>query len=198
MHSTKTRVSVVSTALLVSFFTFGAVRTARASSDFPAALQKALQAQPQFAGTNFCVPLCTACHNTTKGGPGDVNSFGTNLEFKGGLPKFNADADAKVLLAVTRYFAATPGPNDLQTVDHKWDSDGDHVSDEQELKELSSPSLPLPRGEHEFCSDIAYGCGARIAHAAPPPVDRVGLFSAGLLVLGLTLFRRRLRRSPVR
>jgi hypothetical protein len=39
-----------------------------------------------------------------------------------------------------------------------------------------------------------YGCFARVA-AAPPPADRLGLFSAGLVVLGLAAFRRIKRRA---
>lgn len=193
MHSTKTRVWAFGAACLVGLTTFGSARSAHASSDFPAALQKALQAQPQFAGTTFCVPLCTACHNTTQGGPQNINPFGHNLEFYGGLALGNADADAKVLGAVTRYFMATPAAG-VPQVGGKWDSDNDGVSDEQELKDLSSPSLARPRGEHEFCSDLAYGCGARIA-PAPPPVDRIGLFSASFVILGLAAFRR-FRRVP--
>ena len=190
MHSSKTRASLLGAALFVGLATLGSARTAHASSDFPASLQKALNAH--FPGQQFCVPLCTACHNTTKGGPGDVNVFGHNLEFNGFLAQGNPNADAKVAMALENYFMKTPGANDKQ-VNGKWDSDGDGVSDEDELRELSSPSLALPRGEGEFCPDIKYGCFARIA-AAPPPADRLGLFSAGLAVLGLAALRR--RRAP--
>jgi len=194
MQASKTRASLLGAALLVGLATFGSARTAQASSDFPGALQKALD--KHFPGKQFCVPLCTACHNTTKGGPGDMNVFGHSLEVNGLLPLGNPNADVKVAAAIENYFKKAPGPNDKQ-VNGKWDSDGDGISDEDELADFSSPSLALPRGEKEFCPDIAYGCGARIA-AAPPPVDRLGLFSAGLVVLGLAAFRRRklARRAP--
>ncbi len=193
-HSNKTRGPVLGAALLIGLASIGSARTAQASTDFPAALQKALEAH--FQGQSFCVPLCTACHNTTKGGPRDLNVFGTNLELKAGLFLGNVHADDKVAGAITKYFMTAPGPDDKQ-VNGKWDSDGDGISDEDELKVYSSPSLPSPRGDQEFCSDLKYGCGARIA-AAPPPVDRVGLFAAGLAVLGLAALRRRNRHQSVR
>jgi hypothetical protein len=188
-HSTKTRASLFCTGLLLGLATLLPARSAHASSDFPAALKTALEAH--FPGQQFCVPLCTACHNTTKGGPRDVNVFGTNLEFHGGLPPGNTNAATKVPRAIEAYFKATPGPNDSQ-VNGQWDSDGDGISDEQELKDLSSPSIAGPRGEGAFCTDIRYGCGARIA-AVPPPADSVALFAASLAALGLIALRRRTR-----
>jgi len=191
MHPSKTRASVVSAALLVGLATLGSARAAQASSAFPASMQKALNTH--FSRQDFCVPLCTACHNTTKGGPGDLNVFGKNLWINGPLPKGNENADAKVATAIDAYFKKVP-PATAPQVNGKWDSDGDKRSDEDELAVFDSPSLAYPSGEKEFCPDIAYGCGARIA-AAPPPVDRLGLFSAGLLVLGLAAVRR-LKRTP--
>ena len=184
MHSSKTRASVLGAALLVGLATLGSARTAQASLTYPSSLQKALNAH--YKRTDFCVPLCTACHNTTKGGPGDLNVFGTNLWTGGPLLK-NYD-DAKVAAAVESYFMKTPPANKPQ-VNGKWDSDADGVSDEDELAGFDSPSLPGAIGVDQFCPDIRYGCGARIA-AAPPPLDRLGLFSAGLVVLGLAAARR--------
>jgi hypothetical protein len=74
------------------------------------------------------------------------------------------------------------------------DSDGDGVSDVDELNAGDSPSIAGPAGQGQFCSDLQYGCGARIA--AAPPVDRLSLLSAGLVTLGLVLSRR--RRSKLR
>jgi hypothetical protein len=192
-HLAKSRASLsgFGAALLIGLATFGSARTASASSNFPAKLKEALE--QHFPGQTFCVPLCTACHNTTKGGPGDPNVFGKNMELHGFLTPGSVFAD-KLPDEIKNYFAATPGPGDPQ-VNGKWDSDLDGFSDEQELMELSSPSIAGPRGVGAFCTDLAYGCGARIA-PAPPPVDRVGLFSAGLVVLGLAAWRRR-RRVPI-
>jgi hypothetical protein len=192
MHPSKTRASVVSAALLLGLATLGSPRTAQASPKFPASMQKALNTH--FARTDFCVPLCTACHNTTKGGPLDLNKFGNNLWIYGPLPKGDENADAKVAAAIDHYFKTPPPPTVVGQINGKWDSDEDKRSDEDELAVFDSPSLPYASGENEFCPDITYGCGARIA-AAPPPVDRLGLFSAGLLVLGLAAVRR-LKRSP--
>jgi len=207
MHESKTRVARASlaVALLVGLATLSSARSASASSSFPAALQKALT--KKFPGVSFCVPTCAACHLTTAGGPGNLNIFGTNLYIQPppppNLPKGNDNADAKVETALDRYFAATPAASLPQAptvfpegTRPSYDSDSDGVSDYDELKNLDSPSEPLPGGVGEFCpADAAmYGCFARVA-AAPPPVDRLGLFSAGLVVLGLAAFRRR-RRAP--
>ncbi|HKO46908.1 MAG TPA: hypothetical protein VJV79_04255 [Polyangiaceae bacterium] len=189
MHPSKTRASVLGAALLVGLATFGSARTAQASLPYTSSLQKALNAH--FGRTDFCVPLCTACHNTTKGGPQDLNVFGRNLWINGPLPR--GYSDAQVAAAVEAYFDKSPPPN-MPQVNGKWDSDADGFSDEDELAGFDSPSLAGPIGEDQFCPDITYGCGARIA-AAPPPVDRLGLFSAGLVVLGLAAFRR-LKRAP--
>ena len=197
-HSSKIRGSVLGAALLVGLASFGSVRNAQASPTYPAAMKAALEKHfqkvanagsagggAQVAGQTFCVPLCTACHNTTAGGPANLNVFGINLFKKGGLFRSN---DARVEPALEAVFAITP----------PLDSDGDGKSDELELSQLSSPSLREPRGVTEFCPDIAYGCGASVA-AAPPPVDRTGLFAAaGLVLAGLAVFRRRARRSPTR
>jgi len=176
-----------------------AAGSARASSDFPASLQKALN--KQFAGAQFCVPLCTACHKTTKGGPGDLNDFGVRLRDIGVLPLGNKNADAKVDAAISRYFAATPEAGTPQvptlfvdgTTRPFFDTDNDGISDYTELQNSDSPWVPLPRGEKEFCPDIEYGCFARVA-SAPPPVDRWGLLCAALAVFAVAA-RRRLERA---
>jgi len=193
-HLLKNRASLLSTAVLMTLCSLLPARTAHASSDFPKALKGALEAE--FPGQTFCVPLCTACHNTTKGGPGDTNVFGHNLEFHGPLALGNANADAKVQKALHSFLMSTPGANDPQ-VNGKWDSDGDGVSDGDELMEGSSPSVAGPRGVGAFCSDLTYGCGARIAPTAPP-VDGAGLLSAGLVLFGFAAVRRGRRTRSAR
>lgn len=171
----------------------GNAHTARASGSYPAELSRALERQ--FPGQVFCVPLCTACHNTTKGGPGDLNVFGKKL----GLPKGHPEL---VDPALDTYFKSTPSAGVPQVntlfIDGMtrpfFDSDNDGISDYTELQNYDSPSLALPLGEKAFCPDITYGCFARVA-AAPPHADRLGLFSAGLVVLGLAAFRR-IKRAP--
>jgi hypothetical protein len=174
MHTTKTPGSVFRAALLLGlgFASLGVTRTAQASSDYPAALAAAIA--EQYPDAVKCVPLCTACHLTTVGGPGMMNKFGMSLESIGGLLPGNA---ALVAPAFKRLAMVDP------------DSDGDGTHDIEEITAGDSPSLAFPDGQGQFCSDIKYGCGAHIA--AAPPVDRMGLLSAGLVVLGLALSRRR-------
>jgi len=202
MREDKTRGSLAA-ALLVALATLGFAPSASALSSFPSALEKALS--KQFPDVAFCVPSCAACHLTVRGGPGEINFFGANLEnqpMPGNLIKGNnGDVDKKLDDAVTRYFASTPAAGLATAIAHfpdgsrlSYDSDRDGISDYEELRVLDSPSLALPRGEKEFCPDITYGCFARVA-AAPPAADHLGLFSAGLVVLGLAAIRR-LKRAP--
>ena len=211
MHESKTRISRTSlgAALLVGLATLASASTASASKKFPASMQKALT--EIFPGVPFCVPQCTACHLTITGGPMNLNVFGENLYRQPMFPNLiPGTSDSGLKNALTTYFAAKPadGLSAAQTdfpdgnaaipagKRPSYDSDSDGVSDYDELKVLDSPSAALPGGVGEFCpSDVTmYGCFARVA-AAPPPVDRLGLFSAGLVVLGLAAFRR-LKRRP--
>jgi len=204
MSERKTRVSRASllVALLVGLSAFGTAPSANASSQFPAALQKALNKQFKSQGITFGVPTCAACHLTTQGGPSMLNVFGYNLEHYPTFPNLilgNAgDVDAKVQSAITNYFAATPAAGVPQApasfpegTRPSYDADQDGVSDYDELAKNDSPSLPGAEGVGQFIpADAAvYGCFARVA-SAPPPVDRSGLLSAGLVVLGFAAFRR--------
>ncbi len=182
MMHTKTSGSVFRAAVLVGLglTSLGVARTAQASSNYPPALAAAIAKMYPDAKAAQCVPACTACHLTTAGGPGMMNKFGRSLESFGLLPG-NPDL---VDNAFTMLAAADP------------DSDGDRTNDIEELQAGDSPSLAFPDGVGQFCPDIKYGCGAHIAAAPPPPVDRMGLFSAGLVVLGFAVARR--RRSAAR
>jgi len=212
MHESKPRVarSSLAAALLVGLATLCSAGSASASSKFPESLQKALTRQ--FPGVSFCVPLCTACHLTTVGGPGNLNVFGTSLArpLNGGtLPNLilgnNGDVDKKLDDSINNYFASTPatGLPVASTTFHapqavatrpSYDSDQDGISDYDEFEVGDSPSEPGAKGVGQFCpADTAqYGCFARVA-AAPPTTDRLALFSAGLVVLGLAALRRRQR-----
>jgi hypothetical protein len=179
-HSLKTRASLLSTALFMGLCAWLPARAAHASPNFPPLLQAALE--EQFPTTSFCVPLCSACHLTTAGGPFNYNVFGANL-LANGLGAAHPD------FLVANALKAELAKN--------LDSDGDGKTDSEELQVGDSPSVPGERGVGTFCSDIKYGCGARIA-SAPPPVDRLGLFSAGLVALGLAALRRRRRPQSAR
>ncbi len=138
------------------------------------------------------MPLCTACHLTTAGGPGNINPFGYNLEKYAGLVLTQGQTVAP---AIQKWFATPPPAGAPLNAMGEVDSDGDGIGDATELKDGDSPSVPGPRGVGQFCTDLKYGCaGGRIA-AAPPPVDSLGLFSAGLVVVGFAAMRRRRRRA---
>jgi hypothetical protein len=171
-HPTKTPGSVLGVALGIGLASLGFARSAHASSNYPPALAAAIAAQ--YPTAVKCVPLCTACHLTTAGGPGSINSFGRSLETVGGLLPGNADLVAPALAQL-----AKTDP----------DSDGDGIHDIEELTVGDSPSIAGDAGKNQFCPDIKFGCGARIA--AAPPVDRFSLFCAGLAVFGFAATRRR-------
>jgi hypothetical protein len=178
MHITKASRSVFRASLLLGLgvASLGVTRSARASSNYPPALAAAIA--EQYPNAVKCVPLCTACHLTTAGGPSMMNKFGMSMESVGGLLAGNPDLVAPALKQLAMHQPPV-------------DSDGDGTSDIDEIIAGNSPSLAYPAGQGEFCPDIRYGCGAHIAAAPPPPVDRVGLFSAGLVVLGFAMARRR-------
>jgi hypothetical protein len=186
-HPQKARGSSFGSALLLGLAVLGSAQDARASQDFPPLLQQALEKQ---FNQSFCVPLCTACHLTTTGGPGNINPFGGNLEVLAGLRKMDGTT---VGPAIQKWFGTPPPAGAPLNAMGEVDSDGDGIGDATELKDGDSPSLPGPRGVGQFCTDLRYGCaGGRIA-AAPPPVDRAALLSAGLVVVGFAAMRRRRR-----
>lgn len=167
---------------------------AHASSSYPPEVQKALD---QEFGGSHCVPQCIFCHLTNEGGIGTLNAFGLNLKQYSGLSLGNPSS---VVPKFTEYFKLTAASGGVMTDFTNgstptprlfYDADNDGVSDYTELKQGDSPSVKLPNGVDEVCpSDpIMYGCFARVA-SAPPPADRWGLFSAGLVVLGFAAFRR--------
>jgi len=175
MHTTKAPRSAFRAAVLfgLGVASFGFARRAQASSDYPPLLAAAIA--KKYPTAVKCVPLCTACHLTTAGGPKMLNVFGTSMESYGLLPQ----SPSTVEPAFDSLAAADP------------DSDGDGTHDIEEIIAGNSPSVAFPAGQGEFCPDIKYGCGAHIAAAPPPPVDRVGLFSAGLALLGFAVARHR-------
>jgi len=173
------KISLSGVALLAGLITLGAARTAHASSDYPPALKAALDAE--FPNSTHCVPLCTACHNTTQGGPGNINVFGATLE-SSNIGLIPGDS-SRVATAIHNLALAMPPT----------DSDGDGVSDIDELNAGDSPSIAGPAGMGQFCPDIKYGCGAHIAEARH--LDRLSLIPAGLVMLGLIGLRRRSLRT---
>lgn len=181
MHTSKAPGTVFRAALLLSaaFALLGITRSARASSDYPAALAAAIA--KKYPDAIQCVPACTACHLTTAGGPSMMNKFGLSLESQT-IGQLQPGDASQVAGALDRLAAQDP------------DSDGDGTHDIEEIKAGNSPSLAFPDGQGQFCPDIKYGCGAHIAAAPPAPLDRLGLFSAALVVFGFAAARRQGRR----
>ncbi|HEY4105489.1 MAG TPA: hypothetical protein VGM44_16435 [Polyangiaceae bacterium] len=175
----KARASLIGAALLALC---AIARPAHASSDYPPALKDALD--KEFPDVNHCVPLCTACHKTTQGGPGNINVFGSTLE-RSDIGLVQGDA-SRVAPAIHNLALAMP----------PIDSDGDGVSDIDEINTGDSPSIAGPAGDSQFCPDTTYGCGAHIA--ARPPSDGWSLIPAGLVALGLLAVRRRKVRPELR
>lgn len=173
------KISLSGAALIAALGTLGVARPALASSDYPPALKAALDTE--FPNYTHCVPLCTACHNTTQGGPGNKNVFGDTLE-RSDIGLIPGDA-SRVSVAIHNLALAMP----------PIDSDGDGVSDVDELNAGDSPSIAGPAGTGQFCPDIKYGCGAHIT--SKPAVDQLSLIPAGLVVLGMISLRRRSTRK---
>lgn len=179
MLSTRSLARTLLGTWLVGLATLASAPSANASSKYPPEVQKALSKK---FGRDYCVPQCTLCHSSNVGGIGKFSAFGANLKADTGL---FPQSPAMVGPALEKYFADKPNA----------DSDLDSISDLMELEMGSSPSVAGTRGEGLICPDISYGCGARVAAAPPPPVDRLGLFSTGLALLGLAALRRRQRRE---
>lgn len=181
MQTLKTRTSVFGSSLLLALASLGVAREAQASQSFPPEVQKALATA---YGKDFCVPGCTFCHLTTAGGPQNMNPFGKTLENQPGPPSaITAAIVGRVQPALVAYFGtpAAKGPAGTN------DSNGNGITDWDEVNTGMEPGTA-----NILCADIKYGCGASVAKAKPP-VDSVGLFSAGLAVLGLAVLRRRQR-----
>ena len=188
-RSSRIRISAFKVAahrvgLMVALATFALARPVEAEPTFPPRLQAGLEA---YFHQSFCVPQCIVCHQTNAGG-GPTTAFGTNLLLHG----LRADPTDPVVDKVKAYFDAVAAAKATGGMPNG-DSDGDGVSDEDELKAGDLPGVAGPAGDNLLCADIKYGCaGGRIA-PAPPRIDSVGVFSAGLVVVGFAAMRRRRR-----
>lgn len=129
--------------VLIGALTFSGLHagSARASDSYPQKVQTA-------AGSP-CPPPCTVCHLTTNGGTGTaLKPFAESMIDFGGLEGEDADLVA-------------PAVQSLR--DEQIDSDGDGVSD---IDELAAGRDPNVTGEGELCGPT-YGCGARVEPEGP-------------------------------
>jgi len=148
---------------------------ARATPQYPAALDAELMLA---VGCPDPLSRCLICHTTAAGGKTAFQAFALTLRDNG----FYRPNDPNGLRATLRLLAL-PANNP--------DSDGDGVTDLDELRQCRNPS------GGEFDSVPEYGCdGARVA----PPSDRWGMAAALLLasfLSGALVRRVRVeRRSP--
>ena len=134
--------------------------SASAEPEFPGAIKEA-------AGIP-CTPTCLLCHTAI---PGTL----LNLKQPFGLTVLG--------------HGVQPGhPESMHTVvarlrEDKFDTDGDHKIDVDELAIDSNPSDPHPQAD--ICGPL-YGCGAHLAPALPPPRAPVPWWVA--VALALTTF----------
>jgi mono/diheme cytochrome c family protein len=191
IRSIKIRRSLFSIAALLGLATFALARPVEAEPTYPPRLQAGLE---KVFNQSFCVPQCIVCHQTNAGG-GPTTAFGTNLVVASGRHGLKiGGVDDPIADVVEAYFADVAMAKTTGGMPNG-DSDGDGISDEDELKAGDLPGVAGPAGQNLLCADIKYGCaGGRIA-PAPPPADTLGLLSAGLVVVGFAAMRRRGRNS---
>lgn len=158
-------------SLFVSAIAFAltSVESAAAAPNFPDAVQEVF-------GTS-CVPSCLLCHSTNPGRKGTAfggQPFGLALAAKGIVGEASDDV-IKAALIKMRDGDPTAVPPVAAT-----NSDGaeDALSD---AAELAGDINPNP-GNAELC-EVTYGCGARVAPAAPN--RRFAIFSSVAVALGL-------------
>ena len=133
-------------------------RVARAEPTYPAEIQSHL-------GLNF-TPQCTLCHATNAGGLGTITTaFGNALKARGLTTNIATLDPALDALAVANT-----------------DSNGDGISDIQQLKNGSDPNT----GAHlSNVQQEQFGCGAHIAKLKPSSPGQ-GLMFASLALLALS------------
>ena len=150
---------------------------AKASGDFPGAVQDALKT---------CNLQCTLCHTSPQGGPDRINGgFGEAIRSRVTVGDENSIPGALRAMEGPDCSTATrvaPGP---------CDSDGDLVPDVEELRENRDPNVP---GAGNLCGGPAYGCGARVARGSSD-FDWVALLIAGVAAATLMASARRSGRS---
>lgn len=143
-----------------------AAHTAQASPDYPDVIRDELDLP--------CTPQCLLCHTTNPGRSGNVRQpFASTLGIaRSGQPD-------TLRQKIRELAEAMPAE----------DTDGDGMSDIEELLEARDPNV---QGEGDICAlDVRYGCGARVEPQSP--LSSGGALGALLTVVafGWSLRRRR-------
>jgi len=161
-------VRIAAGLLLVAAVT--ASSAALASETYPERLQSALDMP--------CTPPCTVCHRDSNGGMGTATQpFGAAMT--------NAELTLKAPDGIPLALAVLASKS--------IDSDGDGVTDTEELREGSNPNAA---GESVLCA--TYGCGAHIVPEAPSRSASKGPGAWFLLALATLAVAFRRRRGPVK
>lgn len=132
---------VLPLALGIALATLFSAEQAHASKDFPAKIEK-LAKLP-------CTPTCLLCH-TDPNGEAKTLRVGPNKE--------------PWALSTFIFLATGDGTQADLTKLEGQNTDMDGMND---LLELQAGQNPFIKGDAPFCTDLRYGCGARIASKTP-------------------------------
>jgi hypothetical protein len=170
-------------ALLASCVVLGFAAPAVAEPGVPGELQSKLQ--------TACLPQCTLCHPTNAGGenkpymispidgsPRGRGEFFANLYAVNGGPLVGVDAIVAAVVKLKDHPCSS-------SYAMPCDSDGDGITDYQELIQASDPDVANdpPRST---CDGPQYGCGASIG-ALPRGASDLERAAAAMVVAGLAL-----------
>jgi hypothetical protein len=136
-----------------------------------------------------CAPLCTLCHKTTGGGPGNLRSDGIVTTWTQQEIVMSSD-----VLDGNNANSLVPVLKAIEKLQPPLDTDKDGVPDLQELMMGDDPDTP---GQASLCANITAGPTFGCARVAPEgQIDNVAGLASGLVALmGIAALRRRAHRA---